>query len=127
MMDAQRLLRRLHDAGFQLRADDDELVIVPESNLTPAILSRVKSRKAELLDLLAGSAHPTPDETVECIDCGQALPLSGVRCPSCRDAHPDPTCGSCGAGIVDPESRHCHPCLIGKQVEKMQESERRVA
>lgn len=126
-MNASRLLRRLRDAGFEGRADDDELIVVPQTNLTPAISSRIEKHKTDLLDLLDGSSHPTPDETVECIDCGWMLPLSGVRCPSCRDAHSEPACASCGAMIVGPESWLCHLCAVERHVLDMQDAEGRVA
>lgn len=126
-MNAPRLLRRLRDAGFKVQRDENELVVLPRSNLTSFISSRIEEHKTELLTLLAGS-DPTPDETVECIDCGVMLPLSGVRCPStCRDAHPEPTCASCGADIDDADLIVCHLCAVEDRVGKMQEDERRVA
>lgn len=106
-MTPQRLLRRLADAGFGLREDEGDLVVTPGEPLTDGLRRLLRLRKPQLLDALEDGLQQVSDPP--CLDCGRALPLSGVRCPTCRDALEEPTCASCGA--ID-EATICDLCQI---------------
>lgn len=118
-MEARRLLRRLRDAAFELRTDRGDLIVSPAENLTPNIRRRIEGAKPTLINLI-GSSESTPSP-VRCIDCEMPLPLSGVRCPRCRDACPEPTCASCGATIDGPDLSICDLCTIERQVAEIRE------
>lgn len=105
-MTPERLLRRLRDAGFRVRADDGDVVVTPGRPLTDELRRRIRLRKRELLEALSAGA---PDGDPDCVDCGRPLPLSGVRCPDCRDALDRSACASCG--VADTEEV-CDLCQI---------------
>lgn len=112
-MTPRRLLHRLRDAGFRVGADGDELVVAPAPNLTSDLRQQIRNAKPELLDLTRAGVGTQP---VDCVDCGRYLPLSGVRCPGCRDSYSKPTCASCGAVIEGPDLSICDLCEIERQV-----------
>lgn len=118
-MDARRLLHRLQDAAFELRTDGDDLIVSQAENLTANIRRRIKTAKPDLLDLI--TARESTAGPVRCTDCDKLLPLSGVRCPRCRDACPEPTCASCGATISGPDLSICDLCTIERQVAEIRE------
>lgn len=109
-MDARRVLRRIRAAGLDLREKKEGLAIAPAENLTRWIEDLIRRRKSELLELLR--RFPSPKEEVSCLDCGSKLPLGGVRCPSCRDAHHASTCASCGVVVEDPDLSVCDLCSL---------------
>lgn len=121
-MRPRRLLRRLQDAGFRVRADGDDLVVRPGENLTPDLRRRIRDGKQELLALVAGSEHRSG--TPDCVDCGQFLPLAGVRCPVCRDSEPESCCASCGARIDEPDLSICDLCQVEREVAVLREERR---
>lgn len=108
-MDASRLLRRLRDAGFRVKANGEALMVAPGDRLTPSLRARIETSKAGLLVQVGDGPSSDP---VRCIDCGTYLPLSGVRCPDCRDAVEEPTCASCGARIDRPDLSVCDVCSL---------------
>ena len=112
-MDAGRLLRRLRDAGFRVTANGGDLMIAPASRLTTSIRRRIRVSRDDLLEEVKKGAPP---ESVRCVDCEIFLPLSGVRCPDCRDTRPVPTCASCGATVEQASSPVCDLCRIERQV-----------
>lgn len=109
-MNARRLLRRLRAAGFTLEANGSDLVVYPAADVTEWVAGLVRERKAELLDLLDRGVEF--EEHPPCLDCGDPLPLGGVRCPECRDAHPELACASCGAEIPGPDLSVCSLCSL---------------
>lgn len=109
-MNAKRLLRRLRAAGFELEVDGSDLVVRPAGNVTNWIAGHISSRKSALIDLL--EAGPSFGEHPPCVDCSIRLPLGGVRCPACRDAHPEPSCASCGVVIPGPDVSICDMCEL---------------
>lgn len=110
-MNAKRLLRRLRAAGFTLEVDGFNLVIYPAEDVTEWVAGLVRERKSELLDLLEVGVEF--EEHPPCADCGDPLPLGGVRCPSCRDRLDAPACASCGAEVPVPRlSAVCSLCSL---------------
>lgn len=108
-MDAARLLRRLRDAGFRVKANGESLKVAPASRLTASVRRRIRVSRDGLLDEVK---EETPPESVRCVDCEIFLPLSGVRCPDCRDAVAEATCASCGARIDGPDLSVCDLCSL---------------
>lgn len=108
-MDAARLLRRLRDAGFRVKANGEDLMVAPSARLTASIRRRIRASRDGLLEAVT---EGTPPESVRCVDCESFLPLSGVRCPKCRDAVAEPTCASCGARIDGPDLSVCDLCSL---------------
>lgn len=108
-MEAARLLRRLRDAGLRVKANGGDLMVAPGDRLTAPIRQRIRVSKAGLLEEVKEEASPG---SVQCVDCESFLPLSGVRCPQCRDALVEPTCASCGARIDRPDLSVCDLCSL---------------
>lgn len=112
-MTPERLLRRLYDAGFRLDVDEGDIVVRPAQLVTPTLRRRIRVQKYELLTVLSEeSADPAEPP---CVDCGQTLPLSGVRCPDCRDELDDPACASCGVEVEGADGSICELCAIEAQ------------
>lgn len=112
-MEARRLLRQLRDAGFQFRTDTDDLIVSPAGNLTPNLRRRIEAAKPSLSNLIQSR---TADSTlIQCVDCNSLLPLSGVRCPACRDSCRNPTCASCGARVDGPDLSIGDLCQVERQ------------
>lgn len=109
-MNAKRLLRRLRAAGFELEVDGSDLVVRPAGNVTDWVAGLISSRKSALVDLL--EAGPSFEEHPPCVNCGDPLPLGGIRCPSCRDAHPEPACASCGVVAPGLDLSVCDLCEL---------------
>lgn len=108
-MDPARLLRRLRDAGFRVEANGKDLQVGPASRLTASIRRRIRTSRDGLLEEVTEGTSP---ESVRCVDCRIFLPLSGVRCPDCRDAVTKPTCASCGARIDGADLSVCDLCNL---------------
>lgn len=108
-MDAARLLRRLRDAGFRVKTNGAALMVAPGDRLTSPIRRRIRASRNGLLEELKEGTRP---QSVRCVDCESFLPLSGVRCPECRDALAEPTCASCGARIGGPNLSVCDLCSL---------------
>lgn len=109
-MNTRRLLRRLRAAGFTLEVDGSDLVVRPAGNVTEWTEGLIQDRKTELLDLLERGVEF--EEYPPCLDCSAPLPLGGVRHPACREAHPEPTCASCGTEIPGPDLSVCSLCSL---------------
>lgn len=110
-MNARGLLRHLRAAGIELTVDGPDLVVRPAADVTKWVAGLIRERKSRLIDLLERGVtfwlHPP------CADCGDPLPLGGVRCPGCRDALDAPTCVSCGAEVPTPRlSSVCSLCSL---------------
>lgn len=108
-MDAARLLRRLRDAGFRVKTEGEEVLVAPASRLTPSMRRRIRTVRGGLRERVRDGASKEP---VRCVDCRTVLPLSGVRCPTCRDATEDPTCASCGVETNGPDLAICDLCVL---------------
>lgn len=108
-MDSVRLLRRLRDADFRIKSDGGALMVAPADRLTPSIRRRIRAAKDDLLEDMHRDRRL---ETVHCVDCDVLLPLSGVRCPTCRDTAGQPTCASCGAHVTGPDLSICNLCVL---------------
>lgn len=117
-MTPDRLRRRLYDAGFSLQVCEGELLVSPAENLTPSICHKIEAAKSELMALLQ---QDTDQGAARCTDCDSYLPLSGVRCSTCRDACPDRTCASCGATIDGPDLSICDLCQVERKVAQVRE------
>lgn len=122
-MTPERLLRWLRDAGFRVRADEGDVVVAPGRPLTEELRRRIRLRKPQLLEALGSGVQLDGDPP--CLDCGRPLPLSGVRCPDCRDATGDPTCASCGAADTDQICDLCQIEAVGLWEHRANGEERR--
>lgn len=110
MMSAERFLQRLRAAGFELEVDDCGLVIKPATDVTDWIADLARDREVAIIDWLERDFSLPPQRY--CQDCDRRLHLGGVRCPACRDAHPEPTCDSCGADFPGSNRSICDLCEL---------------
>lgn len=109
-MTAERLMRRLRAAGFDLEIEDSDLVVKPAENVTDWIAGLVRDRRWAIIYWLERDIS-VPSQRL-CLDCDTRLHLGGVRCLTCRDAHPEPTCASCGGEFSDSDLSICDLCEL---------------
>ena len=88
MMQAHQIFKALTDLGVTIRADGPDLVIKPRGRVPGDLAEQLRSRKADLLALLAGMCFcqpPMPRADVESRPC-QRCDLAGwcTVCGGCR-------------------------------------------